>query len=98
MKNLEFLYNNINFIFCKEMKSLNNPINRKIIKDLLKNETKDFNCLIKCDEENNSPFILNNDCLVARIYIKEGLSFNYIDLIFGDNVNLVDINQQFSYF
>jgi hypothetical protein len=40
---------------------------------------------IKCDEENNSPEIVEELCLVARVsWVNENKEIYYSDLIFGD--------------
>lgn len=53
-------------------------------KRLMEHGVTDFD--IKCDEENNSPEIVEKFCLVARVsWVNENKEIYYSDLIFGDH-------------
>lgn len=49
---------------------------------------------VKCDEENNTPDILNYGCFVAEVsWDKEYGTYKYINLVFGNEKNIGIVNQ-----
>jgi len=45
--------------------------------------------LIKCDEENNSPEVIDSFCLVATVFWIEKFQYKYCNLIFGQDENVI---------
>ena len=94
MENIDKIYAKVNDIFCRDMNFDNNQINRTKIKQILESELGEHFC-IKCDEENNSPTILENFCLVTTIEWNRRTDgyYQYCNLVFGTITSVIDIYQ-----
>ena len=66
---------------------LPNNDNRELVKTLLL-EKLDFECKVKCDQENNPPNIVDQECIIARIMydFTSGGEFKYINVVFGNSL------------
>jgi hypothetical protein len=69
-------------------KLLFNPTfhNSKIFREKFRKkfQNKVTGIYVKCDEENNSPEIIDMNCLVARLFWVENNILYHADLVFGD--------------
>jgi hypothetical protein len=73
---------------------INNVKSRSEFKRRLENEILDIGIsqkdyLIKCDEENNSPEVIDYSCLVATVFWIEKFQYKYCNLIFGQAENVI---------
>ncbi|MBN1637343.1 MAG: hypothetical protein JW866_00120 [Ignavibacteriales bacterium] len=82
-------YENLNGLLNHKF---NDAKTREYIRLQLQNELP--NCGIKCDEENNSPEIIEKCVAVARVqWINGAMEINYVDLIFGSPEQIKAIQQ-----
>ena len=86
IEKIQKVYNGIKY---KHSNGENNSKVRLLLKTELLFELGD-NIEVKCDEENNSPDILDFNCLVAKIVWNKELngSYKYTNLVFGDKHNI----------
>lgn len=80
---IQEVYERINneFLSMGSFGPINSKSYRTEFKERLQNEF--HNSVIKCDEENNSPDVINFCCLVTKISWTENHQQKYCDLIFG---------------
>lgn len=89
------VYNRINneFLTMGPFGPMNTRNFRLEFEQRLANEFID--CIIKCDEENNSPNVIFLCCLVARVSWYENYEQKYCNLIFGQPEQAMKIQQRY---
>lgn len=68
---------------------------RNKIKNMLIDELDD--CEIVCDETNNPPDVIDNNCLVAKVLWRKQnqLKYEYVNLVFGVPEQVIFIKNNF---
>lgn len=89
------VYNRINneFLTMSPIGPMNTRNFRLEFEQRLANEFID--CIIKCDEENNSCDVIDSCCLVARVSWYQNCEQKYCDLIFGQPKQAMKIQQKY---
>ena len=83
----------LNNEICAAM-PINNKSTREFIKTRLEEELGDSVLVIKCDEENNSPEIVDMNCAIARVSWLDSCQAKYSNLIFGQDVQVLQLQQK----
>lgn len=73
---------NNEFIYMSPFGPMNDRIFRAAFKERLEN--KIANSIVKCDEENNTPEVIDYCCLIAEVMWEENYRKKYYKLIFGE--------------
>ena len=74
---------------------INNELNQKYNTKTLRLEVKEWlereipNSVIKCDEENNTPDVIDSSNMVAKVSQTENHQLKYYDLVFGVKINQI---------
>jgi len=76
--------------------NLDMPVNNVDTRDRVKAHLEDElpNCIIKCDEENNQPILIDECVAIARVqWLSKAMEITYVDLIFGtpEQINKVQL-------
>jgi len=92
---IENIYKELNEIFINSLSfgNANNEGVRNLFKVKLQNEFPNYQ--IKCDNENNSPLVVNSNTLIARLAVK-GIrdEWRYCVLVFGKEEDVKQIQQE----
>ena len=89
------VYERINneFLSMSPFGPMNSKNYRTEFKQRLENEI--VNSVIKCDEENNPPDVIDFCCLVAKVSWIENHQQKYCDLIFGQPEQVIKLQRNF---
>lgn len=95
IKKIQEVYERINneFLSMGHFGPMNSKNYRTEFKQRLENEI--VNSVIKCDEENNPPDVINFCCLVAKVSWVENHRQKYCDLIFGQPEQVIKLQRNF---
>ena len=95
IKKIQEVYERINneFLSMNPFGPMNSKNYRTEFKQRLENEI--VNSVIKCDEENNPPDVINFCCLVAKVSWVENHQQKYCDLIFGQPEQVIKLQRNF---
>jgi len=85
-------YETLNAELLAEM-PINDSKTRKFIQDRLKLDLPD--CNIKCDEENNSPMLIDQCVAIVKVWwINNKNEITYVDLVFGSPQQIAKVQPQ----
>jgi hypothetical protein len=95
IEKIQEVYERINNEFLSKslFKPMNNKSYRAEFKQRLENEI--VNSVIKCDEENNPPDVIDFCCLVAKVSWNENHQRKCCDLIFGQPEQVIKLQRNF---
>ena len=95
IKKIQEVYERINneFLSMSPFGQMNSKNYRTEFKQRLENEI--VNSVIKCDEENNPPDVIDFCCLVAKVSWVENHQQKYCDLIFGQPEQVIKLQRNF---
>jgi len=95
IEKIQEVYERINneFLSMSPFGPMNSKSYRTEFKQRLENEI--VNSVIKCDEENNQPNVIDFCCLVAKVSWAENHQQKYCDLIFGQPENVIKLQRNF---
>jgi hypothetical protein len=94
IEKIKEVYERINneFLLMSPFGPMNTKQFRTEFKERLQNEI--VNCVIKCDEENNSLEVINSCCLVAKVSWVENHKEKYCNLVFGQPEQAMEIQKK----
>lgn len=84
---------NNEFISMSPFGPMNSKNYRTEFKQRLENEI--VNSVIKCDEENNPPNVIDLCCLVAKVSWVENHQEKYCNLVFGQPEQVIKLQRNF---
>ena len=95
IEKIQEVYERINneFLSMSTFGPMNSKNYRTEFKQRLENEI--VNSVIKCDEENNPPDVIDFCCLVAKVSWTENHQQKYCDLIFGQPEQVIKLQRNF---